>query len=299
MHQTLGMNFQLLAIILVLLAVGAAAIALAARFPRRRDVSELWGLYGTEFAIVGLVAVAATDWRVLLAVLLLFGVRGLYEFRDLFGLHSPRWMLVVDTLVAGGVLFGACLGGWLWQGALAAAVVAAAAGHFPERAGHRFRASMVGATGILFPVLPITFVGLIGLLPDGLAWLLFVYIVVETNDAFALLFGKLFGRRKILPKLSPGKTVEGTIGGLVSGFAVGLTLAIAVFDLSAYEAAGCVGVVLAAGIAGDLFTSALKRSVGRKDFAPVMILHGGALDIYDSVVVAAPFFYAYHSLVLR
>jgi len=293
------MNFQLLAIILVLLAVGAVAIALAGRFPRRRDVSELWRLYGTEFAIVGLVAVAATDWRVLLAILLLFGVRGLFEFRELFGLNSPRWMHVVDALVAGGVLFGACTGGWLWQGTLAAALIAATAGYFRASAEYRFRALVVGATGILFPVLPITFVGLVGLLPNGLAWLLFVYIVVETNDAFALLFGKLFGRRKIFPKLSPGKTVEGTIGGLLSGFAVGLTLAIAVFDLPVYAAAGCVGVVLAAGIAGDLFTSALKRSVGRKDFAPIMILHGGTLDIYDSVVVAAPFFYAYYSLVLR
>lgn len=293
------MNFQLLAMILALLALGAVAIALANWIPRRRDVSELWRLYGTEFAIVGLVALAATDWRVLLAVLSIFGVRGLFEFRELHGLASPRWLHAVDIVITGGTLFGACLGGWIWQAALAGALVGAVTGYFSASADMRMRASAVGAAAILFPAMPIAFVGLVGLLPDGLAWLLFVFIVVETNDSFALLFGKLFGRHKVWPKLSPGKTLEGTIGGLLSGAAVGWILATAVFGLPTFSAAGCVGVVLTAGIAGDLVTSALKRSAGRKDFAPVMVLHGGALDIYDSVVVAAPFFYAYHSLVLR
>lgn len=293
------MNFQLLAMVLALLALGAVAIALAGWIPRRRDVTELWRLYGTEFAIVGLVALAATDWRVLLAVLSIFGVRGLFEFRELHGLASPCWLHAVDIVIAGGTLFGACLGGWIWQSALAGVLVGAVAGYLSASADMRVRASAIGAAAILFPAMPIAFVGLVGLLPDGLAWLLFVFIVVETNDSFALLFGKLFGRRKVWPKLSPGKTLEGTIGGLLSGAAVGWILATAVFGLPAFAAAGCVGVVLAAGIAGDLITSALKRSAGRKDFAPVMVLHGGALDIYDSVVVAAPFFYAYHSFVLR
>lgn len=293
------MNFQLLAMVLALLALGAVAIALAGWFSRQRDVTELWRLYGTEFAIVGLVALAATDWRVLLAVLSIFGARGLFEFRELHGLTKPGWLHAVDVVIAVGTLFGACLGGWIWQAALAGAFVGAAAGYLSANADMRMRASVVGAAAILFPAMPIAFVGLVGLLPDGLAWLLFVFIVVETNDSFALLFGKLFGRRKVLPKLSPGKTVEGTIGGLLSGATVGMVLTTKVFGLPIPEAAGCVGVVLAAGIAGDLFTSALKRSAGRKDFAPVMVLHGGALDIYDSVVIAAPFFYAYHSLVLR
>ena len=154
------------------------------------------------------------------------------------------------------------------------------------------------AVGVLFPVLPVAAIALLGRLPDGLAWLLFVYIVVETNDSFALLFGKLLGRHRVLPKLSPGKTVEGAMGGVASGAVVGMVLAMTVFGLAAGRAVGCVAVVLAAGILGDLFTSALKRSAGRKDFAPVHVLHGGALDIYDALIVAAPCFYAYYSLFL-
>lgn len=299
MLENVAMNFQLLLIIAVLLTVGAVANALAGFVPRRRDVSELWRLYGTEFAIVGLVAIAAIDWRVLLVAILLFGARGQFEFRDLYGVALPRWFLAVDAIVAGVVIAGACFWDRLWESAVAAVLIAGVAGYAFAVKGRRVRTVIVGVAGILFPVLPIAFIGLVGRLPEGLAWLLFVFIIVETNDSFALLFGKLFGRHGILPRLSPGKTAEGAIGGLLCGAAVGMILAMQVFGLPAGQAGGCVGVVLVAGIAGDAFTSALKRSVGRKDFAPVHVLHGGALDIYDSVVVAAPFFYAYHSLVLR
>ena len=299
MPENLDMNFQLLLMIAALLAAGAVVIALAGVVPRRRDVSELWRLYGTEFAIVGLVAVAAIDWRVLLAALLLFGARGQFEFRDLYGVALPRWFPAVDAIVAGAVVAGAWFWDRLWESAIVAMLIAGVAGYAFAVKGGRARTAIIGVAGVLFPVLPIAFIGLVGRLPEGLAWLLFVFIIVETNDSFALLFGKLFGRHGILPRLSPGKTTEGAFGGLLCGAAVGMILAMQVFGLPAGQAAGCVGVVLAAGIVGDVFTSALKRSVGRKDFAPQHVLHGGALDIYDSVVVAAPFFYAYHSLVLR
>lgn len=292
------MEFQLVLIISALFAGGAAAIALAGLVPQRRDTLELWRLYGTEFAIVGPVVVAATDWRVLLAALLAFGARGQFEFRELFGVVLSRWVHAVDLAVAGLVLAGACFWDLLWETAAAAAIVAGVAGFGFAATNGRVRAATVGIAGIVFPVLPIAFIGLLGRLPEGPAWLLFVFIVVETNDSFALLIGKLFGRHGILPKLSPGKTAEGAVGGLVCGGAVGMALAMIGFDLPAGRALGGVAVVLAAGILGDVLTSALKRSVGRKDFAPVHVLHGGALDIYDSVVVAAPFFYAYHGLFL-
>lgn len=283
----------------VLLAGGAVVIALAGIVSRRRDVLELWRLYGTEFAIVGLVAATAIDLRVLLVALLVFGARGQFEIRDLFGVRQPRWFLGLDLIVAAAVIAGGHFWDRLWELAAVAAIVTGAVGYVFAVKSDRARSAMIGAAGILFPVVPIAYIGLVGRLPEGLAWVLFVFIIVETNDSFALLFGKLFGRRGILPRLSPGKTTEGAIGGLLCGGAVGVALAMTIFGLPAGRAGACVAVVLIAGLLGDVFTSALKRSAGRKDFAPVLVLHGGALDIYDSVVVAAPFFYVYHNLFLR
>jgi phosphatidate cytidylyltransferase len=211
----------------------------------------------------------------------------------------PRWCRGLDFLLAGFVIASGVFWSRLWESAAVAAIVAAVVVYLSASGTSRARAAAIAAAGILFPVVPAAFIGLLGRVPEGLAWLLFVFIVVETNDSFALLIGKLFGRHGILPKLSPGKTTEGAIGGLSCGGAVGMVLAMAVFGLPAGQAGACVGVVLAAGLLGDVFTSALKRSAVRKDFASVHVLHGGALDIYDSVVVAAPFFYVYHSLFLR
>lgn len=299
MFETVGINFQLLLVILALFAGGAVATALAGVVPRRRDLSELWRLCGTEFAIVGMVAVTATDWRVLLIALLAFGARGQFELRNLFGVVLPRWFHAVDLIAAAAVIAGGFFWDRLWESAAMAVIVVGLAGYLSVATGGRAQAAITGAAGILFPVVPIAVIGLMGRLPEGLAWLLFVFIIVETNDSFALIFGKLFGRHGILPKLSPGKTTEGAIAGLLSGSAVGMVLAMTVFGLPAGQAGASVGVVLAAGLLGDVFTSALKRATGRKDFAPVHVLHGGALDIYDSVVVAAPVFYVYHGLFLR
>jgi len=298
MFGSLQVNVQLLLMIVALLAAGAVAIAVAGVLPRRRDVSELWRLFGTEFAIVGAVAVAALDTRVLLIALLAFGARGQFELRDLFGVTLPRWFVVVDLAVAGIAIAGAWFWDRLWEGAALAAVVAMLGAGLFSVGGQSGRAAAVASAGSAFPVPAVAAIGLLGALPDGLAWLLFVFIVVETNDSFALLCGKLFGRRRILPKLSPGKTVEGAVGGIVCGAVVGMLLATMAFGLPVAKAIASVAVVLVVGIAGDLLTSALKRFAGRKDFAAVHVLHGGVLDIYDSVVVAAPFFYAYHRLFL-
>ena len=64
------------------------------------------------------------------------------------------------------------------------------------------------------------------------------------------------------------------------------------------SAAGAVAVILVVAIAGDLLASRLKRQQGAKDFAALHMLHGGALDIYDSFIFAAPFFYLYHRFIL-
>ncbi len=115
------------------------------------------------------------------------------------------------------------------------------------------------------------------------------------SDVFALLGGTLFGKRKLLPRVSPNKTVEGALCGLVGGILAGA----AVFALQGLWgmqkgllAHLAFGMVLSAfGQLGDLFASALKRYCGIKDFGKLLPGHGGVLDRVDSVLFCAPVVY--------
>ena len=126
---------------------------------------------------------------------------------------------------------------------------------------------------------------------DRGAWLLlFVAACVWATDTFAYFAGRSFGKRKLAPKLSPGKTVEGFVGGLLGAMLTGGLFAawIHLPLIAGLAIGGMAGVV---GPLGDLFESALKRELGLKDFGRVMPGHGGILDRFDSLLFVAPLAY--------
>lgn len=128
--------------------------------------------------------------------------------------------------------------------------------------------------------------------PGGTALVLLVFVGIWLTDAAAYLGGSLWGRRKLVPSISPAKTVAGLVAGLVGGLVpvVGYRL---VDGLSWPLLLGLLLVASAGGQVGDLVESAYKRNVGVKD-APVLIPgHGGILDRFDSYFFAFPLAYLY------
>lgn len=124
---------------------------------------------------------------------------------------------------------------------------------------------------------------------DGL--LLFLLLLTEINDVGQYCSGKLMGRHKVIPKISPNKTVEGLAGGVVITTAVAAIAAPYLTPLVWYEAAG-IGFVLAlAGFAGDVTISAVKRDLKLKDSGTLLPGHGGILDRVDSLTFTAPLFF--------
>jgi phosphatidate cytidylyltransferase len=134
---------------------------------------------------------------------------------------------------------------------------------------------------------------------NGLAAFAALIGCVKLCDVGAYTFGRLFGRHKMSPRVSPGKTVEGAIGGIalavvfaVAVFAWGLPAitgrpaAVSVWRWMVFGAA-----IAVAGILGDLAESLLKRDAGRKDSSAWMPGFGGVLDIMDSILLAAPVAY--------
>jgi phosphatidate cytidylyltransferase len=133
--------------------------------------------------------------------------------------------------------------------------------------------------------------------PAGMCWLVALMLVVCGMDTAAYGFGKAFGRRKLCPRISPGKTVEGAIAGLLAALAI-TAAAGHWLGLPLYH-----GVILGlslgvVGQAGDLFESMLKRRAGVKDSGAVLPGHGGILDRFDSLLFTAPLAYFYLSFAL-
>jgi phosphatidate cytidylyltransferase len=120
--------------------------------------------------------------------------------------------------------------------------------------------------------------------------LFFLVTVVQLSDVLQYVAGKLFGRHKMAPNVSPSKTWEGLIGGGLAATGVGAALWWTT-PFSPLEAAGMAFAVVVAGALGGLVLSAVKRSLGAKDWGVMIEGHGGALDRMDSVTFAAPLFF--------
>ncbi len=125
---------------------------------------------------------------------------------------------------------------------------------------------------------------------QGAKLLLFLVLVVQASDVLQYVFGKLFGRHKIAPAVSPNKTWEGFAGGIAAATVLGTALWWAT-PFTPAQAAGLSLVVTLMGFAGGLVMSAIKRDAGVKDFGAAIAGHGGILDRIDSICFAAPVFF--------
>lgn len=119
-------------------------------------------------------------------------------------------------------------------------------------------------------------------------WLLFVVIGTWAADVSAYLVGSTFGRRRIAPRISPGKTWEGTIGGFIAATLAAIGVS-ALFGLPKLESVALAIGLGPAGFAGDLLESYVKRRAGVKDSGALLPGHGGILDRFDSLTAGAVF----------
>lgn len=127
---------------------------------------------------------------------------------------------------------------------------------------------------------------------DGRTLLLFLVITIEASDVLQFCWGKLAGRHKVIPEVSPNKTWEGLIGGIASAAALSLGLRF-LTPFSVPETIGVALLACLAGFFGGAVMSAVKRDFGVKDFGHLIPGHGGMLDRLDSLCYAAPVFFHY------
>ena len=120
--------------------------------------------------------------------------------------------------------------------------------------------------------------------------LFFLITIVQLSDVLQYVFGKLFGKTRVAPRVSPAKTWEGLIGGGLTATLIGAGLWW-ITPFTPIAAAAMAAAIVIAGFCGGLVLSAVKRSLGAKDWGTMIEGHGGALDRMDSVSFAAPVFF--------
>lgn len=233
---------------------------------------------------------------------------------------APSWMFTVFFLILTGaalreyfllVFPGRCWdqrAGVLFGLALAAALLASEEDGFPiplssilllgfviypflggnlETRVHRLLWTLLGGfyVGFLVPYWILLFHQ-----PNGRRWVFFVLLIVMSGDSAAYFVGRRFGKIKLAPEISPGKTVEGAIGYMIAAILMGLIGASYLFaDVAPLEALALSAALAILGQVGDLFESWIKRVCAVKDSGGLLPGHGGVLDRLDSLIFPAVF----------
>jgi phosphatidate cytidylyltransferase len=222
-------------------------------------------------------------------VAVVVGIGG-YEWAKL--VKAPRGLAAAYAAVCALLCISLAQGLWMtpWVCAIGAAFWVIVAPYF---LGTGFRLAPVGAAMA---------VGIVVLIPAGLAMialaprqLLMVLGLIWISDTGAYLAGRAWGRRKLAPSISPGKTWEGVAGGAIGCVIYAIIWAIFDADIQA-RVQGVVWIpflagtllLCALGVVGDLFESGLKRQAGAKDSGKLLPGHGGVLDRIDSATATLP-----------
>jgi len=282
-------------------ACAGGCIAASAVLARdRATVKELWTTYWIQFITVSVILMPAIlGMHVFALVMGMIGLRAVYELFAIAPTPLPASFKGVGFTTVGIMAAAAC-----WQGADGLYAILPAAGCgilvlniFRPVAPNAFGHIGVALTGMVYPGVCLAHLILIYRLPNGAVLVILMYTISETHDAFALLFGKLFGRKKIFPNLSPKKTVVGVFSGVVSVLVLTPIITVFVPVLNAWQSVGAAFLIALASLIGDLAASKLKRDAGVKDFGNVLPKQGGVLDIYDSLIFVSPIFYIYLQVV--
>jgi phosphatidate cytidylyltransferase len=158
-------------------------------------------------------------------------------------------------------------------------------------------------TGFVYVTVPFCFYYSLGFLNDWnvynfhlpLAFMLMLW----ASDTGAYLFGRKLGAHKLFERHSPKKTWEGFFGGVFTSVLVAVAIAYFFTEITLWVWAGMAVLIVSFGTLGDLVESMLKRSLNAKDSGTLLPGHGGLLDRFDGLLIAAPVVYAYLYLILK
>lgn len=301
LHETLWLFTGILAVLIAASAVGAALKARAGEEPSP-TIDNLNERVKAWWVMVALLVVTLAIGRT--AVVALFAITSFLALREFVTLTDTRrgdhWALLAAFFVALPVQYWLVWTGWYGLFAVfipvygfllmpAIAALRQDTSDFLSRVAAQQWALMVCVycASHVPALLTLDIPGF-----DGRQILLvaFLIIVVQGSDVLQYVFGKLWGRRKVAPRLSPSKTWEGLVGGVASATLLGACLWW-ITPFSPWQAGLMALAICLMGFLGGLVMSAIKRDRGVKDWGRMIAGHGGVLDRIDSIVFSAPIFF--------
>lgn len=252
----------------------------------------LTALILAPLALIGLFGLSGGGFAAFTAFVLLLGA---WEWARLAGFDGPLPRLCY-TMGIGLVLLMAWWTGWvdahwpLWLGVIGWLANAWWVSRYPRATDQWERPAIRLFMGgwVLVPC----WIGFHQLRQEGSEWLLFVLLLVWVADIGAYFSGRRFGRRKLAPHVSPGKSWEGVYGGWIAVAVLVLVYAVWL-SLDIGQALGLLVLALVVAfvsVIGDLLESMVKRFRGLKDSSRLLPGHGGILDRVDSLTAAVPLF---------
>ena len=222
----------------------------------------------------------------LLALIVVIAILGTWEFHKLARSITITPPLPFSLALALGLTLTSHWGSAYLLIALGSAILASLAWQIAQEVrGKGVKAKLVGLAGPFYIGVPLG----LGLLlrdgPDGRDWMLVALLATFSVDTGAYAVGRLIGKHKLAPRISPGKTWEGVVGGLMGGVGATFELTL-ILDLpmDTWKALPLGLLIAVAGMSGDLAESWLKRTAGAKESGTLVPGHGGVLDRTDSII---------------
>ena len=237
---------------------------------------------------------------VLFFFLLAISLIGMFELYRATGVRGESDNLLTITAYAGCVLYYILV--WFsWKdyylpGVLAAMILLLFVYVFLFPKYHSDEV-MTAFFGIVYVAVSLSFIYQTRNLKDGQFYVWLIFICSWGCDTMAYVAGRLFGRHKMAPVLSPKKTIEGAVGGVAGAALIGAIYAAAIgrflesgsSRILIFALISAVGALVS--MTGDLAASAIKRNKDIKDYGNLIPGHGGILDRFDSVIITAPIIY--------
>lgn len=235
--------------------------------------------------IIAAIAIIVLGGPWFAAALFLLGCIGLREFTNMAVVARPLFLAMCIGLL--GIVLASYLGD-------SSTILLMMAVPFPlffafalirKDRGNATESIAFSLLGLFWLAIPLSHAILLRELPDhGAGLIVDILIGTFAADTAAYLIGRMFGSRKLAPRLSPNKTVEGLVGGVVVGILAVWAAGLYQDWLSGFDALILGAAVALAAPVGDLFESLIKRDLGTKDTSAVFGAHGGVLDRLDAVL---------------
>ena len=281
---------------------GSGVLLVILTYGLKRQIGGVWRTYvGWLFMVPIVLAVVFAGRAATIVGITLLALFGFKEFARATGLYRDWWMtgavnVGIVAVAASSLVDDPLLNrpGWYGLFMTLPVYIVSLILMIPiirNRAKGQLQHVALAILGFIYLGWMFSHVGFLANSPHAYGYLLFLVLAVEGSDVAAFLAGKLFGRRKLRPEISPNKTWGGSLGALAVAMALPWLMRFSFPHFGALQLVLTGVIVGVGGQLGDLTISMIKRDVGVKDMGALIPGHGGLLDRIDSLIFVGPLFF--------